>query len=117
MDREKNSEVEKPKEDPTPAEIVERKRLDDFSSQLHLIIGVGSEKINAKNIKFEGNLKLINRIYQEQLNDENYSVLTKKRFWDDVGMILRWLWDHFAKVWDHFMIILGSFWDDFVMIL
>jgi len=39
------------------------------------------EKINAKNIKFEGNLKLINRIYQEQLNDENYSVLTKKRFW------------------------------------
>ena len=39
------------------------------------------EKLNAKNIKFEGNLKLINKIYEGQSNDEYYSILTKKRFW------------------------------------
>ena len=39
------------------------------------------EKLNAKNIKFEGNLKLINKIYENQSNDKNYSILNKKRFW------------------------------------
>ena len=39
------------------------------------------EKLNARNIKFEGNLKLINKIYEGQSNDEYYSILTKKRFW------------------------------------
>ncbi len=39
------------------------------------------EKINAKNVKFEGNLKLVNRINQEQFDDESYSILAKKRFW------------------------------------
>ena len=30
-------------------------------------------------LKFEGNLKLVNRINQEQFDDESYSILAKKR--------------------------------------
>ena len=65
----KNSEVEKPKEDPTDAEIVERNRLDDFSSQLHLIIGVGSEAVNAKNKDIQKQI--------DQLKKENDTLAIK----------------------------------------
>ena len=39
------------------------------------------EQLNAKNIKYEGNLKLINNNYQEKLKNENHSILLNSRFW------------------------------------
>lgn len=39
------------------------------------------EKLNAKNIKFEGNIKLINEIDVKELNSEKNSILSKSRFW------------------------------------
>ena len=39
------------------------------------------DKLNAKNIHFLGNIKLINYIDNRKLNIQNEEVLTKKRFW------------------------------------
>ena len=39
------------------------------------------EQFNAKNIKYEGNIKLIKNNYQEKLNNENHSILLNSRFW------------------------------------
>ncbi len=39
------------------------------------------EKFKAKNIKYEGNIKLMDEIYQDKINNDNDQILSKSRFW------------------------------------
>ena len=39
------------------------------------------EKLNSRNIFFKGNIKLIDKVYEDKIKNINENILTKKKFW------------------------------------